>query len=90
MMWVLEEVLTCPCPSPFDGSGLYGQSIAFILMHKTYVPIALEAGTMAGYFAWYFSLAFSFPSLLQTAAFILISHMAFGILHLQVSPPPPC
>jgi len=64
---------------------LYGQSIAFILMHKTYVPIALEAGTMAGYFAWYFSLAFSFGSLWQTAAFILVSHMAFGILHLQIT-----
>ena len=65
-------------------SGLYGQSIAFILRHKTYVPIVYEVATMAAYFTWYFALAFSFDSLLQTAAFILISHMAFGILHLQV------
>eukprot|EP00192_Tetraselmis_astigmatica_P004037 CAMPEP_0117685094 /NCGR_PEP_ID=MMETSP0804-20121206/21531_1 /TAXON_ID=1074897 /ORGANISM="Tetraselmis astigmatica, Strain CCMP880" /LENGTH=465 /DNA_ID=CAMNT_0005496293 /DNA_START=397 /DNA_END=1794 /DNA_ORIENTATION=+ len=64
---------------------LYGQSIAYILTKRTYVPKYLEVLSMIGYFTWYFTLAFQFKQLWQTAVFILLSHMAFGILHLQIT-----
>jgi len=64
---------------------LYGQSIAFMLTAKTYVPLRYEVATMAAYFTWFFTLAAQFPLLHQKVAFVLLSHMAFGILHLQIT-----
>uniref|UniRef100_A0A061QVR6 Delta8-fatty-acid desaturase n=1 Tax=Tetraselmis sp. GSL018 TaxID=582737 RepID=A0A061QVR6_9CHLO len=64
---------------------LYGQSIFFLCTSKSYVPLMYEALTLAAYFTWVGALALQFSTWAQTAAFVFLSHAAFGVLHLQIT-----
>jgi hypothetical protein len=55
------------------------------------VPIKYEVATLVAYYTWFFTLANQFPLIYQKVGFVMLAHMAFGILHLQVrrgTPPP--
>lgn len=64
---------------------LYGQSIAFLATAKSYVPIKYEVATLVAYYTWFFTLANQFPFIYQKVGFVMLAHMAFGILHLQIT-----
>lgn len=65
---------------------LYVQSIAHVVNPEHTVPLrALELAGLGVYYAGLTSLALSWPSAHECAAWLVVSHAAAGILHVQIT-----
>eukprot|EP00195_Chlamydomonas_chlamydogama_P013126 CAMPEP_0202904742 /NCGR_PEP_ID=MMETSP1392-20130828/30911_1 /ASSEMBLY_ACC=CAM_ASM_000868 /TAXON_ID=225041 /ORGANISM="Chlamydomonas chlamydogama, Strain SAG 11-48b" /LENGTH=430 /DNA_ID=CAMNT_0049592531 /DNA_START=222 /DNA_END=1514 /DNA_ORIENTATION=- len=64
--------------------GLYLQSLKQVLGGRVYVHRWLELGAQLFFFAWYGLLVSLLPSVGDRVLFVLASHAAFSILHLQI------
>ncbi|KAK9857626.1 hypothetical protein WJX84_005358 [Apatococcus fuscideae] len=64
--------------------GLYNESCKQLLWNRAYIHRPSEVFAQVFFFSWYFALAAQLPSAASRTAFILLSHAAFFLLHLQI------